>query len=244
MAFIEAEWPRQFSLLAVGGPSYSTAVNLGFSGFEQRNQNWTESRGDWDVVFVGQKQAFYDALQAFFHAVRGKANGFRLFWPPDSSAFGQFIGLGDGVTTAYQLQKTYSFAASPDNAIVRPIQKPIMATVVDYQGTPLTNTVVVYVTRAGVTHQLPALGLTFTVDATTGIITFNTPPNSVAENGGGANLADIITADFQFHWPVRLDADKLSPKLVTSQYNTQGVLYTVDGLTLKEVRIALGASAG
>ena len=234
MAFIEAEWPRQFSLLAVGGPSYSTTVNSGFSGFEQRNQNWVESRGDWDVVFVGQNQAFYNILQAFFHAVRGKANGFRLYWPPDSSATAQFIGTGDGALTQFQLQKTYTFAASPGNAIVRPIQKPITAAVVDYQGNALTNTVVVYVTRSGVTHQLPALGLTVAVDATTGIITFNTAPNA----------GDIITADFQFHWPVRLDVDKLSPKLVTSAYNTQGILYTVDGLTLKEVRIALGASAG
>lgn len=244
MAFIEAEFPRQFSLLAVGGPGYSTNVNSGFSGFEQRNQNWVESRGDWDIVFVSQKQDFYDILQAFFHAVRGKANGFRLFWPADFSATGQFIGVGDGATTAFQLQKTYAFQAAPGNAIVRPIQKPIMNTVKDYQGNALTNTVKVYITRGGVTYTMPALGLTVSVDATTGILTFSAPPHSVAENGGGANLADIITADFEFDWPVRLDVDKLAPKLVTPRNNTQGVLYTIDGLTLKEVRIALGASAG
>jgi uncharacterized protein (TIGR02217 family) len=244
MAFIEAEFPRQFSLLAVGGPGYSTTVNSGFSGFEQRNQNWTESRGDWDIVFVGQKQDFYDILQAFFHAVRGKANGFRLFWPGDYQATGQFIADGDGTTVAFQLQKTYAFAASPGNAIVRPIQKPIMNTVVDYTGAALPNTVQVYITRNGVTHPMPALGLTVTVDATTGIITFNNPPNSAAENGGMGHLPDIITADFQFDWPVRLDVDMLSPKLITPRNNTQGVLYTIDGLKLKEVRIALGASAG
>lgn len=240
MAFIEAEFPVPISLMAVGGPNYNTTVNSGFSGFEQRNQNWVESRGDWDVVFVAKPQAFYDQLQGFFHAVRGKANGFRLFWPADFSATGQFIANGDGVTTAFQLQKTYNFPIG-QYAVVRPIQKPIMSTVVDYQGNPLANTVVVYITRAGVKHQLPALGLTFTVDATTGIITFNNPPNSGAENSG---LADIITADFDFHWPVRFDQDALKPKLLTPQNNTQGILYTVDNLHLKEVRIALGASAG
>ena len=244
MAFIEAEFPRLFSLLAVGGPGYSTTVNNGFSGYEQRNQNWSQSRAEWDIVFVGQPQSFYDTLQAFFHAVSGKANGFRLFWPADYQATGQFIGNGDGSTTAFQLQKTYTFAAAPGNAVTRPIQKPIMNTIVDYQGNPLTNTVVVYVTRAGVTHPLPALGLTVSVNATTGIITFNTPPNSAAENGGGGALADIITADFQFDWPVRLDTDSLQPKLVTPQFNSQGILFTVDGLHVKEIRIALGASSG
>lgn len=244
MAFLEVEFPTAISLLAVGGPGYSTTVNSGFSGFEQRNQNWVESRGEWDVVFVGQKQAFYDILQAFFHGVRGKANGFRFLWPADFSATGQFIGVGDGTTVAYQLQKTYTFAASPGNAIVRPVQKPIMSTVVDYQGNALDDTVVVYITRNGVTSTLPALGLSFTVDATTGIITFNAPPHSVAENGGAGHLADIITADFEFHWPVRLDVDQIKPKLVTPQNNTQGILYTVDGLNLKEVRIKLGGSAG
>lgn len=241
MAFLEVEFPRMFSLLAVGGPGYSTTVNSGFSGFEQRNINWTQSRGDWDIVFTLQSQSFYDTLQAFFHGVQGRANGFRLYWPADYQATGQFIGLGDGTTTAFQLQKTYTFVASPGSAIVRPIQKPITSAVVDYQGNALTNTVVVYVTRGGVTHTMPALGLTVSVNATTGIITFNTPPNSAAENSG---LADIITADFQFDWPVRLDIDNLRPKLSTPQFASQGILYTVDALTLKEVRIALGSSTG
>jgi uncharacterized protein (TIGR02217 family) len=246
MAFLEVELPRPFSLLAVGGPTYATTVNSGFSGYEQRNQNWSESRGEWDVVFVGQKQPFYDTLQAFFHAVRGKANGFRLYWPADFSATAQFIGTGDSATEAFQLQKTYTFAANPGMAVVRPIQKPIMSEVVDYNGNHLTDTVVAYITRNGVTNLASFFGIATSVDAETGVMTLTPAPNSAAYNTahGYGTLADIITADFQFHWPVRFDNDKLQPKLVTPQYNTQGILYTIDGIKLMEVRIPLGGTAG
>lgn len=244
MAFLEAEFPRIIALMAVGGPNYFTNVNMGFSGYEQRNQNWVESRGEWDVQFVAKPQSFYDPLQAFFHAAHGKANGFRLFWAADYQATGEFIGTGDDATVNFQLQKTYTFPLS-QYAVVRPIQKPIMSTVVDYTGVSLMDTVVVYVTRNGVTKVASGYGFVVTVDATTGIITFSTPPNSAAYNSshGQGTLADIITADFMFDWPVRFDVDILQPKLITPRNGT-GILYTVDGLHIKEVRIPIGQSAG
>lgn len=244
MAFIEAEFPRFISVMAVGGPGYSTNVNSGFSGFEQRNQNWSQSLGMWQIVFNTRPQADYDALQAFFHAIRGKANGYRLFWPADFEGIGQFIGTGDSIVTAFQLQKTYTFPLNT-YTVIRPIQKPIMHTVVDYLGNELPDTVKVYITRNGVTTSAAAAGFTVTVDATTGIITFNTAPHSAAYNVAHSmgTLADIITADFQFDWPVRLDVDQLQPKLLTPRNGT-GILYTIDNLNIKELRIKLGASAG
>jgi uncharacterized protein (TIGR02217 family) len=236
MASLEFEFNKKLALGAVGGPGYNTSVNAGFSGFEQRNQNWSQSRGQWTVSFENKYQTDYQQLLALFHAVRGMANSFRLYDPTDFSAQAQYIGTGDGAKTQFQLQKTYVFPLS-SYQVVRPIQKPITSLVIDFNGAALTDTVVIYdngaVQAKNAGYHTTGGGAKYTLDETTGVVTFVTPPVT----------GHVITADYQFHWPVRFDLDQLQTQYLTGQNAPNGVLITVTGLKLIEVKIAPGASS-
>jgi uncharacterized protein (TIGR02217 family) len=233
MAFIETQFPTQLALSAVGGPGYSTSVNAAFSGYEQRNQNWSQSRAEYTVSFEHKNQTDYDALLAMFHAARGQANSFRLFDHSDCSVTGQFIATGDGSTKTFQLQKTYTFPNS-DFEVTRPVQKPITSLITDFYGNALTDTVNVYVNASLKSHNAGYVsggGVNYTLDATTGIISFATAPA----------MSAVITADFQFHVPVRFELDQYQSTKETSK--ASGILYTVTGIKLVEVRIPLGQAS-
>src|SRR5689334_16584138 len=101
MSFFECEFPTTIGYHAIGGSAFSTSVNEGFSGWEQRNRNWKNSRGEWTVslmtpaAFAGSRQHFIHLLHTFFLAVAGKADSFRLKDHKDYKATAQIIGLGD-----------------------------------------------------------------------------------------------------------------------------------------------------
>ena len=236
MAFIETQFPTRLALMATGGPAYKTNINPAFSGFEQRNVIWSQSRGSWDVNFEHKTLAEYQELEAMFHAAQGMANGFRLKDHSDFMAVGQYIGTGDGIKTQFQLQKTYTFPIS-QYQITRPIQKPITSSVLDFQGNALTDTVNIYDNgvlkphNPGYDHGSPP-NSDYTLDYTTGIVTFASPVTS----------GHIITADFQFHYPVRFNLDEMKRTLETPQ--AAGLIVTVTGIQLIEVRIPLGQNAG
>src|ERR1700736_2243069 len=170
MSFFECEFPREIAFMASGGPAFSTSVNEGFSGGEQRNRNWSKTRGAWTIDLQFKTQAFFDAVQAFFLVVGGQADAFRFKDQKDFKATGQTIGADDGVTVAFQLVRNYVSGA---RTYVRAITKPIMASVTDFQGNALADTVKIY--DNGVLKTLGALSPAtgdYTVDATTGIVTF------------------------------------------------------------------------
>jgi uncharacterized protein (TIGR02217 family) len=97
------------------------------------------------------------------------------------SAADQPIGTGDGATTAFQLVKTYT---SGPSSWTRTIKKPVDGTaLVSVGGTALTGG--------------------FSVDSTTGIVSFATAPASGA----------AIAAGFEFDVPVRFDTDSLAINL-------------------------------
>jgi uncharacterized protein (TIGR02217 family) len=235
MAFLEIEFPRKLALMAIGGPGYSTNVNSGFSGYEQRNQNWSQARAQYTVSFENKTVAEWQAFEAMFHAARGKANAFRIFDPGDYSGLGQYIGTGDGTTTVFQLQKTYTFALS-SYQVVRPVQKPITSLIPDYQGGALTDTVTIYDNGVRLLHSPgyhTLAGYDYTLDETTGLITFATAPVA----------GHILTADYQYHIPVRFDLDQLQKQFITGVNAPGGVLVTVTGIQLIEVRIKAGQAS-
>ncbi len=220
-------------------------MNAGFSGFEQRNKNWSVTRYKYQLDLVAQPLSVFQLVLDFFLTVSGKGDAFRFKDPTDFSATGQATSPanGDGNNKIFQLQKTYTVGTgNTSRSYVRTISKPIMSTVPagsplvtsnleDFQGTQLADTVVMYV--AGVKKTL---NTDYTVDATTGLVTFVTAP--------GNGLA--ITADFQFHVPVRFDSDDWPAQLVPS--NVPGgqatTLITVTGISLIEVKISPGQSQG
>jgi uncharacterized protein (TIGR02217 family) len=154
MAFNEAQFPNDISYGAQGGARFSTDVVETFSGWEQRNINWSESRGQWNVSHGVKTESQLATLIAFFRACRGKAIGFRFKDWSDYKATSQIIGTGNGVLTTFQLVKSYTAGSI---TVDRKITKPVSGTIQVY--------------RNGV---LQVSGVS--TDFTTGIVTFTVAP--------------------------------------------------------------------
>lgn len=182
MSFIEVQFPSDISYGSRGGPEYSTDVTELVSGKEQRNSNWSQARARYSVAHGVKTPAQLDDLIAFFRARRGKAHGFRFKDWTDYQAAGQNLGTGNGVLTQFQLVKKYTSGAVTE---VRTITKPVN-----------NGTFKVYLNGV-----LQSSG--FTLDYTTGIITFTVAPGNTV----------IVTADFEFDVPVRFDTDYLDPSI-------------------------------
>jgi len=265
MSFFECEFPRKIGFTSsgggttpIGGPGWSTMVNMGFSGFEQRNRNWAAARNKYQLDVVAMNYSIYQLLLAFQLAVGGRSDAFRFLDKTDYQFFNVAMlntvtgGInGDGSTKVFQLQKQYIVGSGPMQRVyTRIISKPIMGNqtfggtpITDFLGNQLPNTVAAYV--GGVKKGIPG---DFSVDATTGLVTFGQAPgNGVA-----------VTADAQFHVPVRFDSDDLPAQVVegdTSLATTEASnatdlankvypLVTVVGCQLLEIRIPQGQSQG
>lgn len=188
MAFHEVRFPDDISRGARGGPERRTRIVELASGDEERNASWANSRRRYDVAYGIRRADDLAAVVAFFEARNGRLHGFRFKDWADfksclpsqvPSATDQQIGTGDGTTTAFQLVKHY---ASGAQSWTRAIVKPVSGTV-----------------QVAVNGVLRTPGVHYTLDETTGIVTFMTPP--------GNGLA--VTAGFEFDVPVRFDTDRL-----------------------------------
>lgn len=189
-SFHEILFPLDVALGSAGGPQRRTDVVVLGSGAEERNARWTHSRRRYDAGYGVKTFAALSQVVAFFEERRGRLYGFRWRDRLDHasatsdaavSAIDQTIGTGDGTTAAFQLSKTYGSLYSPYR---RPIAKPVTGSV-----------------RVAVDGTEVAAGAAFTLDATTGIVTFLAGhiPAEGAE----------VTAGFLFDVPVRFDTDYL-----------------------------------
>ncbi len=186
MAFHETRFPANLSFGALGGPERRTEIVELANGHEERNSPWAASRRRYDAGTGLRALDDLEALIAFFEARHGMLHGFR--WKdwgdyrsaPASqaiTAFDQLIALGDGEQVTFQLRKTYASGAEEYH---REIRKPVAGTVL-----------------AGVGADALTPGEDFTVDVTTGLVTFIRPPDAGAE----------LRAGFEFDVPVRFDTD-------------------------------------
>lgn len=187
---------------ARGGPRFKTTVVEMGSGFEQRNQDWQFARAEYDISYGIMDHDTYSEVVEFFNARRGRAFGFRFKDWSDYEAEDVLIGTGDGSTVEFQLIKAYSDAASTYN---RTITRPVNGT--------LTITV------DGVT-QTEGAGDDYTVDYSTGVVTFNSAPAVGLE----------VRATFEFDVPVRFDVDHLDLDVVW--YDAA----SIPELVLREIR--------
>jgi uncharacterized protein (TIGR02217 family) len=193
-AFHEILFPLDIALKSAGGPQRRTDVVALGSGREERNARWAHSRRRYDAGYgIKTLQALSQAI-AFFEERRGRLYGFR--WrdrldhssaAPDAaiSALDQIIGHGDGATATFALRKTYGADYAPYQ---RPIEKPVAGSV-----------------RVAVGGVEKTLGVAFTVNAATGIVTF-LPAHIPATSA-------VVTAGFLFDVPVRFDTDYLEVDL-------------------------------
>ena len=188
MAFDEIELPLRVGFGSKGGPNFSTEIIAIDSGYERRNQNWAQARRVYDARSGVRSAADAAALLNFFHARAGRARGFRLKdWSDYSSAADnlsspvfsdQIIGTGDGATLVFQLSKNYSSGGVTHNRVI---------------AKPQAGSVMVGV---GGAQRLSG----WSVDTTTGLVTFASAPTS----------GQVITAGFLFDVSVRFDTDYLS----------------------------------
>jgi uncharacterized protein (TIGR02217 family) len=190
MAFHEVRFPDDISRGARGGPERRTQIVELASGEEERNASWANSRRRYDVAYGIRRADDLAAVVAFFEARNGRLHGFRFKdWGDYKSALpsaaispaDQEIGTGNGSLTEFALLKRYSSGAQ---SWTRAIAKPVAGSV--------------RVALGGV-EQMSG----WTVDTTTGVVTFDTAPE--------AGIA--ITAGFSFDVPVRFDTDALDVTL-------------------------------
>jgi len=190
MAFDNVRFPLSISRGLSGGPERRTDVVMTASGHEERNARWADSRRSYNVGYGVKSVDDLQSVISFFEERRGRLYAFRFKDYTDFksclptktvSATDQVIGAGDGVKTTFQLVKTYGAA--------RPWARAIVA--------PVAATVVVAVNGVA--------SLFFTLDATTGLVSFtagHVPP-----------VGATITAGFEFDVPVRFDTDKIKINL-------------------------------
>jgi len=207
MAFHEVRFPDNISRGARGGPERRTQVVELASGDEERNASWANSRRRYDVAYGIRRADDLAAVVAFFEARNGRLHGFRFKdWADYKSglpsqaitATDQQIGTGTGSLQTFQLAKRYTSGAQ---TWVRTIAKPVAGTVR---------------VALGMVEQLSG----WTVDTTTGVITFTTAP------AGGV----IVRAGFEFDVPVRFDSDTLD---VTLDFERLG---SITAIPLLEIR--------
>ncbi|MFA6266578.1 MAG: DUF2460 domain-containing protein [Pseudolabrys sp.] len=192
-AFHEVLFPLDIALKSAGGPERRTDVVTLGSGREERNARWAHSRRRYDAGYgVKTFEALSQAIE-FFEERRGRLYGFRWRDRLDHSSAApgasvspadQVLGTGDGATAGFALTKTYGGVYAPYR---RAIGKPVAGSV-----------------RIAVAGD-EAAGSAFTVDTTTGIVTF------VAGHIPASGQA--VTAGFLFDVPVRFDTDYLEVDL-------------------------------
>ena len=207
MAFHDVRFPDNISRGARGGPERRTQVVELASGDEERNASWANSRRRYDVAYGIRRADDLAAVVAFFEARNGRLHGFRYKdWADYKSALpsqaitatDQQIGTGTGSLQTFQLAKRY---ASGGQTWVRTIAKPVAGTVR---------------VALGMVEQMSG----WTLDTTTGVITFTTAP------AGGV----IVRAGFEFDVPVRFDSDTLD---VTLDFERLG---SITAIPLLEIR--------
>ncbi len=195
--FDELQFPLRVAYGTQGGPGFSTEIVTIDGGYERRNQNWSQARRRYDARPGLCSAADAMSLLAFFQARAGRARGFRLKdWADYTSAADgtsapqpadQLLGTGDGATTQFQLVKTYGSVPVQHR---RTINKPVTGSA--------------QVALGGVTQSGG-----WTLDSTTGLLTFAVPPASGV----------AVTAGFAFDVPVRFDTDQLN--LTQDDFMTQ-----------------------
>lgn len=173
MGFHDVEFPRE--IIGRGSRmvlSHRVEVTELASGHEQAIAFWENGRRTWDVSSGVQSLADVTTVQAFVRARGGAANSFKIWDPLDNNTNPANPSLngqpgtrdqptsplaGDGTTTVFQLVKVYEPSGVPKHV---PITLPTQGTV-----------------SIWVNGALQTEGTNYTLDYSTGRVTFATAPS-------------------------------------------------------------------
>jgi len=223
VSFHEVRFPTDISYGSRGGPGYRTKVIELDSGYEQRLNRWNSARRRYDVGYGLKSQDDLYTVYQFFLARSGATYGFKFkdWLDYNSTAYGkdygtngaspakddQVLGDGDGSKLTFQLIKTY-----PDDVAskTRNIEKPVSGTVlVALDGTLQTETT------------------DYSVNYTTGVVTFNTAPGPGVE----------VTAGYEFDVPVRFDVTEDELQFALTDFDEGSI-----EIPVVEIKAELGVS--
>ena len=201
MAFEEIRFPTALSYGSSGGPGRSTRIIVAGSGFEDRNANWDESRRSFDITYGTKQKAGLEAIIIIWEAVDGPLTGFRFRDPMDwkscltadtpTQTDQTLLASATGGEATTQIIKNYTFGGQ---ATARDITKPVNGTVLIERTSSTTSP----------NTQLLTEGVDYTIDYTTGIITWS------LGSPEGLTASDVIKAGFEFDIPVRFANDSIS----------------------------------
>lgn len=173
MAFIDIEFPKDIALQATVSLERATDVVTLASGREERNSRWANSRRRYNFSSGVKGRADIERITKMFETARGRFFCFRWHDGLDFqscvlgheiSAQDQYIGIGDGIKTQFQLRKAYG---ENQDIYYRKISKPKTQSVrVAVNATELATTA-------------------FHVDGNNGMVSFATPlaPNALITAG-------------------------------------------------------------
>lgn len=204
MGFHEVSFPLNPEYASRFAPGFRNSFSEQRNGAVEVTVHAERPRRVFDLKGQIKSSADAESLLTFWHARTGGANGFRLRdWTDYTTAADRTsapantdrnIGTGDGVTTAFTLRTTYVSGGITKN---RPIQKPV------------AGTVLVAVAGVGLVE-----GVDWTVNTTTGVVTFTAAPAASA----------AITAGCEFEVPVRFSPETdANLALVVSAYDVNAI---------------------
>lgn len=185
MARHEVQFPTNISYGSSGGPGHNTSYLESAGGASTRVGRWGSAVRSWNVTEGVKTKAQVRELYEFVIAREGGLHSFRFKdWSdfstddtrgatPDAAAFDDVvIGTGDGVTTDFQLLTKYTSGATTKT---RTLQAPVSGTV-----------------RSGISGVSKAETTDWTVDLTTGIISYLVPPIAAATVTAGCDFDCVV----------------------------------------------------
>ncbi len=165
-------------------PTFQTRIQRAVSGRELRALDYPYPLWQFALVYDFLRDnpaAGYDELRTllgFFMLCQGAFGTFLFQDPSDFQVTGQQIGIGDASTTVFQLQRVMG-AILPYGGFLEPIVAPNVVRAIHLNGL----------------LQAPT---SYSVDPTTGLVSFSTAPSSGL----------IISADFSYYFRCRFVDDK------------------------------------
>jgi len=214
MAFLESpRFPVNIRYGSRGGPMFNTDEVIFANGSRYVNSKWSSPLYEYDAKYSVRTRAEIQAIYDLFMASAGRFGGFRVkdLFDYTSNSDGvtaptdtdQNIGTADNSETQFQLRKGYTAGAT---TLYRTIKKPV------------TSTVVVAV--GGVSQPTG-----WSVDTTTGVVTFSTAPVSGA-----------VTAGFEFDVPCHFNTDDMALIEFILHSGTSADVASIPNIPLREIR--------
>jgi len=179
-SFVEQRFPECVSFGSQGGPGFKTSVFTFDSGFTALEVQWDRIRARYTATFENATPEDITEIEVFFYGMRGRALGFRYKDWSDYQITNQNMGVGDGITTTFQIFKRYE---SGGHVFDRTIKKTVFFTAnISMDGSQLLE------------------GSDYDILHTRGQIVFSNPP---------ANGSVVVVNYIEYDVPVRFDTDRL-----------------------------------